>query len=307
MFSFILPAYKSEFLDLAINSILNQTIADFELVIVNDASPYDVASNVMKYDDNRISYYENNVNIGGNDLVKQWNTCIKYAKGEYVILASDDDIFSSDYLRKMSQLIVSYPDCDVFGCRKRIINSSGRLVDMDGYMGEYMSFFEFADRLYSGSIYSSIPNYIFRKSALDKNEGFVNFPLAWYSDDATILRLAHNGIGFSNELLFSFRFSDSNISSLINRDVLKRKIYATIEFHKWFNTEIPKVPIRTESDQLYAGRLKCVFDAYIARKTRYLAMSSRINDLLLLLINRRLWECVSRKELLKILISRIFN
>jgi hypothetical protein len=180
-------------------------------------------------------------------------------------------------------------------------------VDFDGYMGEYMSFFEFADRLYSGSIYSSIPNYIFRKSALDKNDGFVNFPLAWYSDDATILRLAHKGIGFSNELLFSFRFSDSNISSLVNRDVLKRKISATIEFHKWFNNEIFNVPIRTESDQLYADRLKSVFNAYITRKTRYLAMSSRIIDLLLLLINKRIWECVSRKEVLKILISRIFN
>ena len=41
-FSFVMPAYKGEFLYKAIYSILNQSYQNFELIIINDASPYDI-------------------------------------------------------------------------------------------------------------------------------------------------------------------------------------------------------------------------------------------------------------------------
>ena len=93
-YSFVLPAYKSDYLQDAIESILQQTLNDFELIIVDDASPYNLESIVKQYNDQRIVFHRNEVNIGGKNLVMNWNKCIKYAKGEYVILASDDDIYS---------------------------------------------------------------------------------------------------------------------------------------------------------------------------------------------------------------------
>ena len=93
-YSFILPAYKARFFREALDSILSQTNKDFDLIIVNDASPEDLDSIVRSYNDSRIRYYVNEKNIGGKDLVAQWNHCLEYAKGEYVILASDDDVYS---------------------------------------------------------------------------------------------------------------------------------------------------------------------------------------------------------------------
>ena len=43
-YSFVLPAYKARFFKEALDSILNQTYNDFELIIVNDASPEDLDS-----------------------------------------------------------------------------------------------------------------------------------------------------------------------------------------------------------------------------------------------------------------------
>lgn len=92
-YSFVLPAYKTGFIKEAIDSILEQTYKDFELIIINDASPEDLNSIVNTYCDERIRYYVNEKNVGGKDLVSQWNHCLQYAVGEYVILASDDDVY----------------------------------------------------------------------------------------------------------------------------------------------------------------------------------------------------------------------
>jgi glycosyltransferase involved in cell wall biosynthesis len=56
-FSVTVPAYKAQFLAECIDSILAQTYKNFELIIVNDASPQDLDSIVSKYDDPRIRYY----------------------------------------------------------------------------------------------------------------------------------------------------------------------------------------------------------------------------------------------------------
>ena len=67
-YSFVLPAYKARFFREAIESILNQTYSEFELIIVNDASPEDLDSIVNSYSDERIRYYRNKENIGGRDI-----------------------------------------------------------------------------------------------------------------------------------------------------------------------------------------------------------------------------------------------
>ena len=42
--------------------------------------------------------------MGGKDLIKCWNHCIQYATGEYLILASDDDIYEEEFLETMVEL-----------------------------------------------------------------------------------------------------------------------------------------------------------------------------------------------------------
>lgn len=56
-FSITIPAYKAKFLKECIDSILSQTYNDFELIIVNDASPEYLDSIINGYSDSRIRYY----------------------------------------------------------------------------------------------------------------------------------------------------------------------------------------------------------------------------------------------------------
>ena len=140
LFSFILPAYKSTFFEQAIKSILSQTYSNFELIIVDDDSPHKLKEIVDKFNDKRITYYKNKTNIGGQNLVKQWNHCIEYAKGDYTILAADDDLYSPDFLSESLELINKYPDINVIRGRVQNIDDKDRIIKNEIQLSEFISF-----------------------------------------------------------------------------------------------------------------------------------------------------------------------
>lgn len=250
-YSFVLPAYKATFLREAIDSILNQTYKDFELIIVNDASPEDLSSIVNNYSDERIQYYVNEKNIGGTDLVAQWNHCITYAKGEYLILASDDDIYHSDYLAKMDVLIDKHPQTDVFRPRVQHIDYYGNKKTYSDKMTGLLSQIKFAYFLYERIILSGVPFYIFRRNVLIEQGGFINHPVAWFSDDATAIRMARNGIVMHDEILFFFRHSGLNLSCFWNdTPSLLGKLRATQSYFTWLAGQLEKMDI-PEVDREY--------------------------------------------------------
>ena len=247
-YSFVLPAYKANYLRESIDSILGQTYTDFELIIVNDASPEDVDSIVNSYNDKRIQYYRNEDNIGGKDLVAQWNYSISYAAGDYLVLASDDDIYALDYLEKMDTLVMKYPDVKVFRPRVKRVDNTGKILQIDGFEGEYLTQIEYLHLWTSKVLGSGIPFVIFNRQALMEIGGFVNYPLAWFSDDATMLKLSYNGIGvYTAKTLFSFRYSNENISTKKNnKHSLRGKLKATRMFYdehmEFIRSYVPKNP-----------------------------------------------------------------
>ena len=241
-YSFVLPAYKATFLRESIDSILNQTYKDFELIIVNDASPEDLTSIVNSYSDDRIQYYVNDKNVGGTDLVAQWNHCITYATGEYLILASDDDVYHPDYLEKMDVLVDKYPHVNVFRSRVQHMNADGYIRGESEVLDEYLSYVDFLFAMHQGMICSGLAYHIFKREELLNIGGFVNFPSAWIADDATVISLAKNGVVFHNEALFAFRTSDINISSRINDSkLLSDKLSAAEKSFHWYIRKLEEV------------------------------------------------------------------
>ena len=95
--SVILCAYNEEkYISKAIESILNQTLTDFELIIVNDGSTDNTLNIINSFKDNRIRLI-NQENIG---LGASRNKAMKIASGEYVTFLDADDWFSSNALKE---------------------------------------------------------------------------------------------------------------------------------------------------------------------------------------------------------------
>lgn len=304
-YSFVLPAYKAAYFREAIDSILSQTYQDFELIIVNDASPEDLDSIVRSYDDSRMQYYVNRVNIGGQNLVAQWNHCLQYATGEYIILASDDDIYFPHYLEKMDALVQKYPNINVFRPRVQVIDGRGNLTRVYGCVNEKITSMEYW--YYWTSVGSSIGHVVFNKKALLEKGGFVNFPMAWGSDDATILMLGYNGICFESEILYSFRNSGENITSQISKyHTLIKKIEAHRLFYSWIKDLIERYDPMSSYDIFYKIKVQDSLDNLFQSLSLDLINHSQVKAAIRAFPKLLRLEYTSKLVVMKRFVKRIF-
>ena len=103
-FSIIVPTYnRKEYISKCIESVLNQTYDNFELIIVDDGSTDNTEDIIKSYTDKRIKYYKNqNHGIGYSR-----NYGINKAVGDYLIFLDSDDYFSNNTLDVISKNIKS--------------------------------------------------------------------------------------------------------------------------------------------------------------------------------------------------------
>ncbi len=96
--SVIIPAYNHElFVGPAIDSVLNQTWEELELIVIDDGSTDKTGEVVQGYGDERLSYYYQE----NQDAFNTINRGLGMAKGDYVAILNSDDIYSTDRLKKM--------------------------------------------------------------------------------------------------------------------------------------------------------------------------------------------------------------
>lgn len=230
--SFLLPAYKVQHLGESIESILSQTYTNFELVIVNDCSPDDIDKIVNSFPDNRIRYYKNKENIGQKDLVKQWNHCLSLAEGEWIVMASDDDLYHPYYLQEMINLSKSYPNNNVFHCNIVLIDDDNNITDISPQISIHESTLQNTYYRLTYRRIEALPDYFIRAKVLKEIGGFINFPMATGSDTATCITVAgKNGIICSSKYLFKWRYNGKNISS--NPHTCLDRIEACEKIYEW--------------------------------------------------------------------------
>ena len=259
--SFVLPAYKSRFLKEAIASILAQTHREFELVVVDDCSPDDLKAIVGEFDNPRISYHRNATNLGGSDLVAAWTHALSFAQGEWCVLAGDDDVYAPRFLEEMVRLTEKYPQVDLVHSRQRIIDAGGRVREIASARRELESAIELIYGRMVHQVRQYVPDFMFRRSRLEAIGGFVRFPKAWYSDDATWALMAANGCANCNEPLFSFRVSGLNISSECGK--VAELVQAGLQYRDWARREFERLKPANDDEGVMLKRVRASLDGRV--------------------------------------------
>lgn len=115
--SLIMSVYNGEdYLTEAIDSVLNQTFKDFELIIVNDCSTDSTAEILSGYakSDQRVKVITNEVNLR---LPSSLNKAMTEATGKYIARMDADDICMPQRLEKQYDFMENNPDIDLSSCR----------------------------------------------------------------------------------------------------------------------------------------------------------------------------------------------
>ncbi len=260
LFTIAIPAYKSKFLKECIDSILAQTYTHFELIIVNDCSPEPVDSIVSQFTDTRISYYKNEVNLGAENLVKNWNNALAKASGEFFMMMGDDDRLEPNYLEEFVSLIKKYDTLDVFHCRSKIIDEHSDFIQLTPSWPEYESVYDSIWHRINNYRLQYISDFVYRTEVLKRNGGFFDIPLAWASDDITAyIASIGKGIAHTNNPVFNYRQTRYTITSSGNSEL---KMKAILIEHNWFKTFLKSKPTHPNDLIVYTNLCEQV-DGYI--------------------------------------------
>lgn len=242
-YTFLLPAYKAGYLKEAISSLLAQTYGEFKIIVSDDNSPEDIRSIVNSFDDDRIEYRRNENNIGGLKLAEHWNLLLDLCDTEYLIVASDDDVYFDKFLENIDSLTIKYPLVNIFRARTQRINNDDEVTSQEDIFEEYQDRVAALHSMFCGNYIGCVGNYVFRTNALRQAGGFADLPYAWFSDMQTVISMQEKGQANTNQILFSFRLSDINISSSKqDKKVDSFKLKATISFDKWLSEYISLLP-----------------------------------------------------------------
>ena len=128
LISVCIPSYNAEqFIANTLQSVIDQTFTDFEVVIVDDASTDRTVAILQEFSDSRIRLNRNDLNLGmGNN----WNKVVSCARGKYVKLLCGDDLLDPQCLERQASTLESALNSRAVlaVCGSRVINSQGKIV-----------------------------------------------------------------------------------------------------------------------------------------------------------------------------------
>jgi glycosyltransferase involved in cell wall biosynthesis len=211
MISIILPVYNGEkYLATAIDSIINQTEGDFELIIVNDCSTDKTVSIVQEYmiKDKRINLITNRKNMR---LPASLNIGFKSAKGELLTWTSDDNVLYPKMLEKLSNKILEgnefvYADMDYIG-------PSGEILPNESHIGENVWYSNYVGAcfMYTRKVYKTIGEYDTTAFLVEDYDYWLRI-------------LSKYKFEFINEKLYGYRLHESSLSGSRRNEIAKKRI-----------------------------------------------------------------------------------
>jgi len=216
MISVIVPNYNhSEFLHRRIDSILNQTCQDFDLILLDDCSTDDSVKILREYEANEhVSHIVVNEKNGGSPFV-QWQRGFDLAKGEYICVAESDDWWEPTILET---LLKGMKDGVVLSvCYTNTITDEGKLIYKTDFEVNETAVFDGKDfirkYLYGDTLLINSGMCMFRKEVLNNLTGdHKKFHSA--GDWLFWIQVAMQGkVAVVPEYLNNFRRNPSTVSS----------------------------------------------------------------------------------------------
>lgn len=251
MISVIIPLYnKEQSIARTLQTVLNQTFQDYEIIIVNDGSTDNSLEETRKVSDSRIRII-NQENAG---VSAARNRGIEEAKYDLIAFLDADDEWMPDYLETQYKLYKKYPECEVFACNYEFRDNSGKIthtiikkLPFTGEDGILTNYFEVASCSHPPIWTSAVA---VKKNAIENIGGF---PVSIKSgeDLLTWARLAARyKIAYSTKISATYCIRRENLEDL---DTVRKSAPADL---------------KTTHDKVGAGLLELYHEGYLSPRQK---------------------------------------
>lgn len=277
--SVIIPAYNAEvFIDRSIQSVLNQTYRNMEVIIVNDGSTDRTREICEKYskEDKRIVL----INQENSGVSKARNAGLDNLTGEYVMFVDADDWIDSDYVER---LYSAKDDNDI------IVSSFTDDYDKDVPVRNYNKALnktlkkdeiarEFAKDCIDNKLYTYIIwGKLYKKDVI----GSIRFAPQAYSEDALFIRTVvknSTGISFLDCTGYHYRISGHGVTSNEKRDfeMVYGALNMTYQFNRNYEGVIEDSRYRTRLDAMIYDLTRAFMTRYIKSESSALSKETRM-------------------------------
>jgi len=215
--SICIPVYNGEpYIYKTLNSALNQTYANLEIIIFDNCSTDKTAEIIKTFKDKRIAYYLNDKNYGGSVNAKK---CLEAANGEFIMLLMADDLLEPKAIQMQADALINNPDVSICITATNVINEFDDVImkrqlykkslKIDGKKIAKKSLMR------GRNIYGEPSCVMFRKDKSRQAGYFEDSGQLYYSTDLDYwLRLSYIGdVYYINEFLSGFRISSTSATS----------------------------------------------------------------------------------------------
>lgn len=215
--SVVVPVFNEErFLGFCLDSLINQSEHEIEIICVNDGSKDDSISIIKDYlaQDTRVVLIDNKKNMGA---AYSRNKAIKKCRGKYIMFVDADDYLAYDAIEQ----IVSYCDChrlDMCFFKFNVDSSSHKRIVSDGILGAYDGVYSGEEllELFSGNheFFLYMCSACYERSFLQDNDLYLNNLIIGEGGDF-ILRclITAKTVGVLNERVYNYRIHSKSINS----------------------------------------------------------------------------------------------
>lgn len=236
-FSIIVPVYNiADYLDISINSVLNQGFSDFELILVNDGSTDDSLQICKKYEqkDKRIKVIDKE--NGGVSSARNYG--LDTAKGDYVLFLDGDDFFVEECLPKLDHCSNDKPDLDIIACHMDVLINeeyeknrlSYPLILREINNSERLAYLV-KNNLLKWNVFSNL----YKRDFIEKHHLRFNEDFVGAEDLDFVFQVYHSGaqIDYCDISICTYRVvRDGSITTNFNSYILLKQIEI---FKKWFD------------------------------------------------------------------------
>jgi glycosyltransferase involved in cell wall biosynthesis len=236
-YSIILPVRNGGvYVKECVGSILNQTLPDFTLHVLDNFSTDGTREWIESLNDNRITIIPADRPL---TIEENWTRITSISKNEYITLIGHDDLLEAGYLQMMDDLIRKHPEATLYQTHFSYINSQGAVIRRCKPMDEVQSVNEFLAFFLSSQIDTMGTGFMMRARDYDECGGIPpSYPNLLFADFELFINLTKKGYkATSFEDGFSFRLHDSTTTTS-----------SDIRFHEAFSKFIDYLVQLRDSD-----------------------------------------------------------